>query len=219
MFNVNGPPKGSNVLSDQSSYDLIYRDIILSSDLSTYSNGYSTFNLSTDNINQIYKAELISATVVFNTAIPNEVKNSTLLLSIPTLNGNTLRVAGNNTGTNSYQGQMFCQIPDNNTPLIIGTNPSNNTISLLIGPHMYESIQYYNPPINKINNIGVQWYTKNGTLIPIGSSSGNITSFYCTLRVHYFQKRNNMTMFSTSVFTETNTGTVDSIFEPKKSSM
>jgi len=33
MFNVNGPPRGFNVLQDQSSYDLVFKDIIIDSAL------------------------------------------------------------------------------------------------------------------------------------------------------------------------------------------
>jgi hypothetical protein len=32
MYNVNGPPKGSNVTSDQSSYDIVFKDIIVKSE-------------------------------------------------------------------------------------------------------------------------------------------------------------------------------------------
>ena len=32
MFNVNGPPRGQNVTADQSSYDIIYKDIIVKSE-------------------------------------------------------------------------------------------------------------------------------------------------------------------------------------------
>ena len=231
MFNVNGPPKGSNVTSDQSSYDLIYRDLIVSSKYGT-NGGFNypmSYNLGTDSINGIYKAELISATVKFNGYIPNSIQNETLILSIPELNGNTTKIACNTTnvystynqvwnsvtntydsvpangsnssqGSNIVQGNIFCQIPDNNTPLTV----SNNTISLFVGPHMYESVQFYNPPISKLNKIDIAFFATNSSQINIDTSEspvdGTINSFYFTLRIHYLQKRMSTTAFSTSVF-------------------
>jgi hypothetical protein len=221
MYNSNGPPRGFNVTSDQSSYDLVSKDIIVCSNLGT-ANGNNTvysFNLATDNLNQIYKAELVSATIPFTTAIPSSVQNKTLLLSIPQLNQNTFRVASNisgsgYTGNNSTQSEIFCQVPDNCTPITPGTLTPNNIISLFIGARMFDTVQYYNPPLNKVNTIDVSWYAPDGTLIPIGNSSGNIQSFYFTLRIYYFQKRNNISSFSTSVFNYAGTGTLDSIFQP-----
>ena len=244
MFNVNGPPRGSNVLQDQSSYDLIFKDIIINSTLGTTNllGDVISYNTGLDSINQIYKAELISATVKFNTAIPSGVQNKTLILSIPQLNNKTVVVAGNISGSGSQtnqvfnpstgqynpvtstvniqgqgnnvvQGDIFCQIPDNNTPLTSASQTSNNTISLLIGPHMYDSIQFYNPPLNKINTLNVSWFDTASNSIVVGNSSGMITSFYFTLRIHYFQKRCGTTSFSTSVFTNTGTGTMDSMFQ------
>ncbi len=221
MFNMNGPPRGFNVTNDQASYDLVYRDVIINSTLGTNNNSVLSYNLSTDSINQVYKAELVSATVKFNSAIPTNIQNRCILLNIPQLNGNTCRVAGNTSssnssqGTNSVQSAIFCQIPDNNTPLTAGSLTSNNIISLLIGPHMYDSIQFYNPPINRLNSIDVSWYDTAGNQIAIDpSTSGTINTFYFTLRIHYFQKRYSTTSFSTSVFTNADTGTLDSIFQP-----
>ena len=138
--------RGSNVISDQSSYDLIYRDLIINNQLGVN----DRYNLGTDSINRIYKAELISATVNFSGQIPDTVKNQCIILSIPQLNGITCKIAGSGTSN------IFCQIPDNNTPLTPVI--TNNTISLLIGPHFYESIQFYNPPINKLNVLDVTWF-------------------------------------------------------------
>ena len=47
MYNVNGPPRGANISSDQSSYDLIFRDIVLNSNVATTDpSGYLySFNL------------------------------------------------------------------------------------------------------------------------------------------------------------------------------
>jgi hypothetical protein len=228
MFNSNGPPKGFNVTSDQSSYDMVTKDIIVSSLAGSPSSGSASSNntsysfvLGTDNINQIYKAELVSAAVKFNTALPQNIQNQTLLVSIPQLNQNTFRVAsttptnGNATGTNSVQSQIFCQIPDNYTPLALPTS-TNNTISLYIGARMFDTIQYYNPPINKVNHIDVSFFDplSNNIVVNTSGASGTINSFYFTLRVYYFQKRNNTSSFSTSVFNYAGSGTIDSIFQP-----
>ena len=222
MYNSNGPPRGFNVTADQSSYDLVSKDIIVCSDLGTYNLDKTvySFNLGTDNINNIYKAELVSATVKFNNSINTEVVNKTLILSIPHMNQNTFRVAGNNgngnSGNNSTQSQIFCQVPDNNTPLTPTNLISNNIISLFISGKMFDTVQYYNPPINKINFIDVSWYTPNANIVPVDTSgsSGTINTFYFTLRIYYFQKRNNTSSFSTSVFNYAGSGTIDSIFQP-----
>jgi hypothetical protein len=219
MYNSNGPPKGFNVTSDQASYDLVSKDVIVCSSLGTISPDKTTvsFNLGLDNINQIYKAELVSATVVFDSSINQFVKNQTLILSIPQLNQNTFRVAGNATKNNITQSSIFCQIPDNCTPITPGGLTPNNILSLYIGARMFDTVQYYNPPINKINTIDVLWFAPNSTSVLVDSgTSGNISSFYFTLRIYYFQKRNNTSTFSTSVFNYAGTGTLDSIFQPSQ---
>jgi len=227
MYNSNGPPKGFNVTSDQSSYDLVSKDIIVCSSLGTPNSGafnqdsntYS-FNLATDNMNQVYKAELVSATVKFNSAINTNVVNQTLIVSIPQLNQNTFRVATNTTsagyGNNQTQNQIFCQIPDNCTPITPGSLTPNNIISLYIGARMFDTVQYYNPPINKVNSIDVSFFAPNGNSVPVNTSgsSGTIGTFYFTLRLYYFQKRNNISSFSTSTFNYVGSGTIDSIFQP-----
>jgi hypothetical protein len=221
MFN--GPLRGSNTSADQNAYDIIFKDIIVNSNLGTPNSAKDTFtyNLSTDNLNQIYKAELISATVKFNTSIQSNVQNQSLILSIQQLNGNTVRIAGNtiagnsNQGNNTVQGNIFCQIPENCTPITPGGLTPNNIISLLIGARVYESIQFYNPPINRLNQLDIQWYDNLGNIIPIHSStSGTINTFYFTIRIYYFQKRNNTTAFSIPILNYPASGTQDSIFQP-----
>lgn len=213
MYNVNGPPRGANVSSDQSSYDLLYKDFIIDSSLGTFYNDVYSYNLQTDNINKVYKAEMISATIVFDSSgIPTNIKNSAAIISISQLNGNTTRIAGNrisgnsSQGSNNTQGSIFCQIPDNNTPLTNASVISNNTISLLIGPHMYESVQYYNPPISNINRLDVQ-------ITDLQANVVSPTFFYFTVRMYYFQKRNNTTAFSTPVVNFMS-GSDDSAFVP-----
>jgi len=217
MYNSNGPPKGFNVTSDQSSYDLVSKDIIICSNLGTLSSDKSTvsFNLGLDNINQIYKAELVTATVVFDGSINPLVVNKTLILSIPQLNQNTFRVAGNATKNNVTQSSIFCQIPDNSTPITPGSLTSNGIISLYIGARMFDTVQYYNPPINKVNTIDISWFSPDATIVRVATGTpGDIASFYFTLRIYYFQKRNNTSLFSTSVFNYAGAGSIDTIFEP-----
>ena len=213
MFNMNGPPRGFNVTSDQSSYDLVSKDIIISSGLGTSNFDKTSFNykLRLDNINRIYKAELVAATIKFNTAINTNVINNTLLLSIPQLNGNTLTVSGNST-----VGNFFSQVPDNCTPLTPTTLTSSNIISLFIGARMYDCVTYYNPPIDKVNQIDVQWVDEfgNNLVTDTSGASGTIYSFYFTLRIYYFQKRNNTSLFSTGVLNFAESGTDNSIFKP-----
>ena len=188
MNTNNGPTKGSNVSYDQDSYDLIYNDIIVDSSFGILSNNIYSFNVQTT-LNKIYKAELISATVVFNSAIPASVKNKALVLSVRQLNGTTSSIACNQyISTNS---NLFCQIPDNCTPLAI----ANTTISLLVGARVYESIQFYNPPISNLNKLDIQWTDLAGNII----SSSSIVSFYFTLRIYHYQKRFITTAFSAPV--------------------
>ena len=197
---MNGPPRGSNVTNDQSSYDIIYKDVIFNSNLATINGNTYSFNLQTDNVNKIYSAELIAATIAFTT-IPTNVRNQCLILNIPKLNGNIVRIATNVSNSNSSQGTLatqgniFCQIPDNNTPLLVGANPSTNVISMFIENHKYEAIQYYNPPISNLNSIELSLTDVLGNIIPTTS----VTSFYFTIRLNYFQKRNSSTAFSTPV--------------------
>ena len=222
MYNANGPPRGSNVTADQSSYDLLYRDVILNSVNGTLNSNSQTvsFNMTLDNVNNIYKAELITAVVHFQTTIPTNIRYNSLIVSIKQLNGKTLVIAGNVTsansslGNNSVQGEIFCQIPDFSSALTLSTS---DTISLYIGPHMYESIQYYNPPISKINRLDIQLYDQYTNLLNIPATSpqsGDVLSFYFTLRIYYLQKRNTISSISVPLFTYSGTGTQDSLFVP-----
>jgi len=239
MYNSNGPGRGFNTTSDQSSYDLVSKDIIVCSSNGSPSSGDFTkdsisyaFNLGTDNLNNIYKAELVSAAIAFsNATIPDNVKNNTLIVTIPELSQNTFYVAGNtggtnynnqgtasnNQGNNPLPGRIFCQIPDNCTPITPGTLTPNGIISLYIGARMFDTVQYYNPPINKLNQINIQFFDPNGNSVFINSTTINnnyIKTFYFTLRIYYFVKRNNTSALSTPVWNYANSGTIDSIFQP-----
>ena len=71
---------------------------------------------------------------------------------------------------------------------------------------MYSSVQFYNPPINNINNLEIVWYSENG--LPL-----KILDHCFTIRIYYFQKRNTATAFSTQVLNNSATGTLGSIFQ------
>ena len=82
---------------------------------------------------------------------------------------------------------------------------------------MYESIQYYNPPISKINRLDIQLYDQYTNLLNIPATSpqsGDVLSFYFTLRLFYLQKRNTISSISIPLFTYSGSGTMDSSFVP-----
>jgi hypothetical protein len=83
MFNANGPPRGPNVTSDQTSYDIIFKDVIVKSknrNLNIYPNPNNYTIRFNENITQIYKAELISVNVPAATDIAvNLTSNSNRL--------------------------------------------------------------------------------------------------------------------------------------------
>jgi hypothetical protein len=206
MFNVNGPPKGANVVSDQQSYDLLTKDVVITYTATTTTSQYI---VKIPDFEKVYKAELIACNAVFNTAIATNVQNKALVLSITELNNTTLNIVGN---TSTLTGVSFCQIPDVNTP--VGST-NTTSVNLFIGPHNYDSVQYYNPPINKVNKLTISWSDLFGNQINMGTSANLIGTFYMTLRLYYFQKRNNGTAFSIPVVNYPAASTVDSIFQPR----
>ena len=79
--------------------------------------------------------------------------------------------------------KVFCQVPNN-------TCVSSSSVKTLLGqPNMFSCIQFYNPPINKLNKLYIKWYTEDGTLL-------RILDHCFTIRIHYFQKRMTGTDFS-----------------------
>lgn len=206
MFNVNGPPKGANTVSDQQSYDILYKDILLTYTATTTTSQYV---VKIPDFEKVYKAELIACNAVFNTAIATNVQNKALILSIQELNNTSLAICGN---TSTLTGLSFCQIPDVNTP--VGST-NTTSVNLFIGPHNYDSVQFYNPTISKLNKLTISWYDLFGNVINMGTSANLIGSFYMTLRVYYMQKRNNTTAFSIPIMNYAASGTVDSNFQPR----
>ncbi len=183
-MNYNNTPGLSNVTSDQGSYDFLYRDVLFNYK-TVVSDNLTSYQLQIPEILRIYKAEVISATVKFNSSIPTNVQNSSLIVSLSQLNGPTIN------------GQLtFAQIPDNCTPLNIGTN----TITLYQNAPPFTTGQWYNPPISQINSLTLSFNDLSGNVIPItNATSGTINSFYLTVRVYYFQKRAVYSEFSTPV--------------------
>lgn len=231
-YSSNSYTRGQNNISDQNSYDLIYRDVVVNyNNIDThYIDVEYPINLNF-NYERIYKAELVAANVHFYNdsslnlySIPDSVKNSTFLLSIRELNGVSLElgITPDKYHSQYRNGEIFCQIPDNYTPLGGGkdVNPSN-CISTYINNSPYNAIQYYNPPLSNVNRLTITFFDLfgNNLLYPgspvtTGDSIVNsvIDSFYLTLRIYYFQKRNNTTAFSVPIFNYAASGTIDSLF-------
>jgi hypothetical protein len=265
MFSINGPPKGQNSTSDQSSYDLVYKDIIVNypPQVSNVAGNLDKYSVSLNfEFDQLYKAELIVGAVHFVTiaeapnnpdksiAIPDTVRNSTIIVNIPQLKNNTLSISsqqstninstsippipGNNNSV--YISNIFCQIPDSYTPLgganninpMLGILPSNS-ISTYIGGPPFSAEQFYNPPISNISQLDIYLLDVygNNLLSPqpctqfqdpnvVVNTSSYVQTFYFTIRLHYFVKRNNTTQFSVPLFNYAASGTVDSIFQNKR---
>ena len=78
---------------------------------------------------------------------------------------------------------IFCQLPNN-------TSVSSKSVKTLLNqPSNYSGIQFYNPPISKINKLEVKWYTDDGDFV-------RILDHCFTVRIYYFQKRIDTTDFS-----------------------
>ena len=80
MYNVNGPPRGSNVTSDQSSYDIVFKDIIVKSEnrnITIYPNPNNYTVQLNESMDKVYKAELVSVNVPAATDIAVNITSST----------------------------------------------------------------------------------------------------------------------------------------------
>lgn len=238
MFSANGPPKGQNVTSNQSSYDIVFKDVIVNYPPLGVSAGSQTkYTVSLPNeFDKIYRVELVCSTVHFNviagadSSIPVNVRNSTIIVSIPQLNNRSLLIASPVTGPSSYTSDIFCQIPDNYTPLGGGNGTSTypaDSISTFIGGPPFSAEQFYNPPLSNINQLDIYLLDIYGNNLlnatpastggtPDNATTNYVASFYMTLRVYYMVKRNNTTAFSEPLFTYTPSGTIDSIFSNTK---
>jgi len=109
--------------------------------------------------------------------------NCKLYLSLGKLNGNTCNIVPDQQNSIGNVPPMFCQIPNN-------TSVSSHSVKTMLNqPGVYSSIQFYNPPISKLNKLEINWYTDTGNLV-------RILDHCFTIRVYYFQKRLDTTDFS-----------------------
>jgi len=121
----------------------------------------------------------------FSNCILSEVvlTHCKLYLSLGKLNGDTCNVTPDENGSNKNISQIFCQVPNN-------TCVSSAAVKTLLNqPHNFSAIQFYNPPISKINKFEVKWYKDDGNFV-------RILDHCFTIRIYYFQKRINTTDFS-----------------------
>ena len=128
----------------------------------------------------------INSDCTFSNCIISDVvlTDCKIFLSLGKLNGNTCNVipdqGGNNTGN---VPPVFCQIPNN-------TCVSSSSVKTLLNqPNNFSAIQFYNPPISKLNKLIIKWYMEDGSLI-------RILDHCFTIRIYYFQKRLDSTDFS-----------------------
>lgn len=107
-----------------------------------------------------------------------------IFLSLGKLNGDTCNIINDENGSNmSEMSNIFCQVPNN-------TCVSSAAVKTLLGqPHNFSAIQFYNPPLSKINKLDIKWYSEYGTLL-------RILDHGFTIRIHYFQKMLQTTDFS-----------------------
>ena len=128
----------------------------------------------------------LNANSLFSNCIISDVvlTHCKLYLSLGKLNGNTCNIVANQNEINTGNvPAVFCQIPNN-------TCVSSASVKTLLNqPHNFSAIQFYNPPISKINKLEIKWYTDDGTLV-------RILDHCFTVRIYYFQKRIDTTDFS-----------------------
>ena len=122
----------------------------------------------------------------FSNCIISEVvlTNCKLYLSLGKLNGDTCNLIPDQSGNNiGNVPQIFCQVPNNTT------TSSRSVKTLLNQPNNFSCIQFYNPPLSRLNKFEVKWFTDTGELV-------RILDHCFTIRVYYFQKRLDTTDFS-----------------------
>lgn len=107
-----------------------------------------------------------------------------IFLSLGKLNGDTCNIINDENGSNmSEMSNIFCQVPNN-------TCVSSAAVKTLLGqPHNFSAIQFYNPPLSKVNKLDIKWYSEYGSLL-------RILDHGFTIRIHYFQKMLQATDFS-----------------------
>jgi hypothetical protein len=89
----------------------------------------------------------------FSNSIMSDVvlTNCKLYLSLGKLNGNTCNIIPDQQDNNiGNVPPMFCQVPNN-------TSVSSHSVKTLLNqPSVYSSIQFYNPPISKLNKLEIK---------------------------------------------------------------
>jgi hypothetical protein len=122
---------------------------------------------------------------VFSNCIISDVvlTDCKIFLSLGKLNGYTCNIIQDESGNDKNVPPVFCQIPNNSCV------SSSSTKTLLNQPGSFSAIQFYNPPLSKINKLDIKWYQESGELV-------RILDHCFTLRVYYFQKRFDTTDFS-----------------------
>jgi len=122
----------------------------------------------------------------FSNCIISEIvlTNCKIFLSLGRLNGDTCSIVSDqNNNSLGNLPNIFCQIPNN-------TSVSSKSVKTLLNqPSNYSSIQFYNPPISKINKLDIKWFNEYGNLV-------RILDHCFTVRLYYFQKRIDTTDFS-----------------------
>jgi len=127
--------------------------------------------------------QILNNTIASDTVLTD----CSIYLSLGALNSNTIQFATDEScHGNTSIGSIFCEIP-NNTSV---SSTSNKTI--LTQPSVWSAMNFYNPPISNIRKIDIKWYDEHGGPI-------NILEHCFTIRIYYFQKRNNTTIFSAPV--------------------
>jgi hypothetical protein len=172
---------GTNITNVPLNRDSLYSNCIISDVVLTNCKLYLSLDkLNGDTCNIItYQNEYNPGIVVNNVNAFNGTYNNP---SIPTTN-NPQPVVNKSSYNKGNVPKVFCQIP-NNTCI-----SSSSVKTLLNQPTMFSCIQFYNPPINKLNKLSIKWYTEDGALL-------RILDHCFTLRIHYFQKRMAGTDFS-----------------------
>lgn len=127
------------------------------------------------NVDKLFSNCIISGVVL---------TNCKLYLSLGKLNGETCNIVQDQSGNNyGNVPNIFCQVPNN-------TCVSSSSVKTLLGqPKTFSAIQFYNPPISKLNRLEIRWYQDNGELV-------HILDHCFTVRIYYFQKRIDTTDFS-----------------------
>jgi hypothetical protein len=104
-----------------------------------------------------------------------------IFLSLGKLNGTTCNIIPDQSGGDKNIPFIFCQVPNNSCV-------SSSAVKTLSG-ETNSLIQFYNPPISKVNRFDIRWYSEDGHLL-------RILDHCFTIRIYYFQKRLDTTDFS-----------------------